>query len=379
MHRAPHVPALLLLLATCLAGCGGAPPPPPRSADDGVDDSTRAVVPLRRSFEVMGGLPRLRLAAGRVLISAEATADGQSFPVRLAHGGPGQFRLDYPEEQIAFVHAGGACRKTVYGVSAHCRPDEAVWLVPMKVLADLIFPAGDVANLGATFRTREPIAIDGKRAAVTEIRPRNTNFRIQVAYLEESGLLARATIPIKDGDDHKTVWQVDLSDWRTVDKMLVPFRRKVTRDGAVVWEERAASVDFQARDDRPFLAPVPPITDQPKIVELPRRRVVRAEVEGRQVEIPAPSPVPGGGGAIAGQSLVLPASEAVRIVHRGPLAGIPKLIETLNGGVRAEGRQSSGDPTVILLEQPEGAGEPALLILYVPVAPAGAGVKIDGL
>jgi hypothetical protein len=379
MSKAITVAPLAFLLAASLSGCGGGRTPPPTDSADEVDDSTRAVAPIRRSFEAMGGLPRLRLAAGRAIVTAEVRAGGETFPVRIAYGGSDQFRLDYPEEQVSFVHAGGTCRKTVYGVSAHCRPDEAVWVVPMRVLAGLVFPAGDAAGLGSTFRTREPIAIGGQRALVTEIRPKNTNHRIQAAYSEVSGLLARATIPIKDAADAKTIWLVDFSDWRTVDRMQVPFARDVSRDGTVVWAERAASVDFRAYDERLFLAPVPPITDQPKIDRLPRRRVVQTEIEGRRVEIPAPCPTPGGGGAIAGRSVVLPETEVVRIVHRGPLGGTKSLVERLLGGVMAEGRKAGGEPAIILLEQPVGPGEPALLILYVAVAPAGAGVKVDGL
>ncbi len=379
MPKATTVSIAAFLFAVPLGGCSGKAPPPLADSADEVDDATLAITPIRRSFDAMGGLPRLRLTAGRAVVTADVKAGGETFPVLVAHGGPDQFRLDYPDEQISFVHSGGACRKTVYGVSAHCRPDEAVWVVPMRILAGLVFPAGDAATLGARFRTREPVAIDGRSASVTEIRPKNTNYRIQVAYAGDSGLLARATIPIKDAADAKTMWVVDFSDWRTVDKIQVPFARRVSRDGAVVWEETATQVDFKAYDERLFLAPVPPITDQPKIARLPRRRVVRSEVDGQQVEIPAPCPTPGGGGAIAGQSSVLPETEVVRIIHRGPLAGTAKLIETLKGGVMAEGRQTEGEPAVVLLEQPTGPGEPALLILYVKLAPAGAGVKIDGV
>jgi hypothetical protein len=370
--------AIATLLGALLIGCGGAEvtgPPP----DNKIDEAEQAISIIRRSFDAMGGLPRLRLAGSKVDIKANVNAGGATFPVEIKLGGPEHYRLDYVGTEIAYVYSEGECRKNVYGVSARCTSLEAKWVTPVRVLVGLTFPAGDAANLRSNFRMRDPISVAGRPCSVAEIRPKNTNYKIRAAYDDGTGLLAQATFKVRDDQGGKQPWQVAFSDWREVKKMQAPFRRVISHQGQVLWDETATEIDFDSYDEREFQAPVPPTTDQALPATFPTRRVVRTQVEGQAVEILAPQPTLGGSSLVAGTAEVLPGFEAIRMVHRGPVAKVSSKFEALNGGALAAGRMTKGEPGVILLEEPPAEGEPALMIIYVAVEPAGAGVKIEGV
>jgi hypothetical protein len=367
-----------MLLFGVLAGCGGAEvtgPPP----DTGIDQADQAIAIIRRSFDAMGGLPRLRLAGSKVTIKAAVNAGGTSFPVEIKLGGPDHYRLDYIGRELYYVYGDGACRKVVYGVSAHCTPLEAKWLTPVRILVGLTFPAGDAANLRSNFRMHDPIAVAGRPCSVVDIRPKNTNYKIRAAYDDGTGLLAQVNFKVKDDAGNREPWQVTYSDWQLVKKMMVPKKRVFAHRGQVVWEETADVVDFDSYDERAFLAPVPPSTDQALPFSFPARRIVRAQVSGQAVEIPAPHPTVGGGAVPTGGAEEIAPVEVIRLVHRGPVAKASSLFESLNRGAMAAGRMTRGEPGVILLEEPPAEGEPALMILYIGIEAEGAGVKVEGI
>jgi len=370
--------AIASLLGALLLGCGGAEvtgPPP----DNTIDDADRAIAIIRRSFDAMGGIERLRLAGAKVNIKANATAAGGSFPVEIKHGGPQYYRMDYVGTEVSFVYVEGDCRKTAFGISARCTALEAKWVTPVRILVGLTFPAGDAAKLDSTFRMRDPISVAGRPCSVVEIRPKNTNYKIRAAYDDGTGLLAQATFDVRDDQGGKEPWSVAYSDWREVKKMQVPFRRVISHRGQVVWDETATEVDFDAYDERAFLAPVPPTTDQALPFTFPPRRVIRTQVEGQAVEVLAPQPTVGGGSLLAGTAEVLPGFESIRLVHRGPVSKAASRFEALKGGALAAGRTTKGEPGVILLEDPPAEGEPALMVIYLAAEQASAGVKIEGI
>jgi hypothetical protein len=368
-----------ILGALALAACGGPAPPPPRPQEPRVSESEQAISIIRRSFDAMGGLERLRLAGAEVKIEADVTAGDRGFPVSYMLGGPGRWRLDYFEQGISYVHTPDGCRKIVHDVPARCTPEESMWVTPVRILVGLTFPAGDAAKLDANFKMREPVTVGGERCRVVEIRPKISNHRVRAAYSEQSGLLRQARIRLKDSLGNKTHWQVEIPKWGESKKMRVPWRRTISREGETTWDERMERVDFDAYDSRAFEPPIPPVTDQPSLVSLPARRVVRSEVDGQAVEIPSPCPTVGGGAPTDEPAEALPPTEAIRIVHRGPVDSVSSLLETLEGGAMAEGRTPAGDPRVMLLEEPPMAGDPALMILYLPLKNAEKKVEIEGL
>jgi hypothetical protein len=366
-----------LLLISLLSGCGGAEvtaPPPPK-----IDEADQAISIIRRSFDAMGGLERLRLAGSKVNIKATVTAGGASFPVEIKHGGPEHYRIDYVGSDVSYIYAEGACRKIVFGASSHCTPREAKWLTPVRVLVGLTFPAGDAANLRSNFRMYDPKTVAGRPCSVADIRPKNTNFKIRAAYDDGSGLLAQVDFKVRDDAGNKEPWQVTYGSWQPVKKMQVPFRRTISHRGQVVWDETATEIDFDSYDGRVFRAPVLPTTDQALPFSFPARRVARVQVEGQAVEVLAPFPTVGGGALPVGTPELVPSMDVIRMIHRGPVEGAARLFEQLNGGAMAAGRMTKGQPGVILLEDPPTEGEPALMMLYVEVEPAGAGVKVEGV
>ncbi|MCK9460930.1 MAG: hypothetical protein M0R80_14930 [Proteobacteria bacterium] len=373
--RKPMNAASLALAACVAAACGGAELRAEAPAEDPKADSEKAIAIVRSSFDAMGGIERLRLAGAKVRISAVASADGREIPVEISLGGPARFRLDYVADEISYAYIDGACRKTVYGVSARCTPEEAMWVEPVRIFVGLTFPAADASQLGASFRTREDAAVDGRSCAVVEVRPKNTNLRLRAAYDKATGLLAQVSFDLKDAAGAKTQWELSYGDWREVKKMLAPHVRGVTHAGREIWRETARSVDFDAFDARAFDPPLPPTTDEPLPAQLPTRHLVRTTVAGQAVEIPAPPPTIGGAWIPAGQVTESPAAAIMRIVHRGPVAKAPTLFERLKGGASMAGRQLAGEPGVILLESPGTPEEPALMIIYAALAPQE--VKVD--
>ncbi|MFO8072003.1 MAG: hypothetical protein R6V85_09030 [Polyangia bacterium] len=369
----------VILGALTLFGCGGPAPPPPQPQEPQVSESEQAISIIRRSFDAMGGLERLRLAGAEVKIEADATVGDRGFPVSYMLGGPRRWRLDYVEQGISYVYSMDGCRKIVHDVPARCTPEESLWVTPVRILVGLTFPAGDAAKLDANFTMRDPVTIDGERCAVVQIRPKRSNHRIRAAYSDNSGLLRLAKIRVKDSMGNKTHWEVEIPEWGESKKMRVPWRRTISHGGETIWDERMERVDFDAYDSRAFELPIPPVTDQPSLISFPARRVVRGEVGGQEVEIPAPCPTVGGGAPTDRPTETLPPTEAVRIVHRGPVSSVSSLLETLEGGAMAEGRTPSGDPRVMLLEEPPMAKDPALMILYLPLKSAEKKVEIEGL
>jgi hypothetical protein len=370
--------ATATLLGALLIGCGGAEvtgPPP----ENKIDEAEQAISIIRRSFDAMGGLPRLRLAGSKVNIKANVTAGGTTFPVEIKLGGPEHYRIDYVGTEISYVYVEGECRKIAYGISARCTALESKWITPVRILVGLTFPAGDAANLRSNFRMRDPKNVAGRPCSVADIRPKNTNYKIRAAYDDGTGLLSQVNFKVRDDQGGKEPWEVTYSDWREVKKMLAPFRRVISHRGQVVWDEAATEIDFDSYDERAFLAPVPPTTDQALPATFPARRVIRAQVEGQSVEILAPQPTVGGGSLVPGTVETQPGLEAIRMVHRGPVAKVSSKFEALKGGALAAGRMTKGEPVVILLEEPPAEGEPALMIIYMAVEPAGAGVKVEGV
>ena len=67
------------------------------------------------------------------------------------------------------------------------------------------------------------------------------------------------------------------------------------------------------------------------------------------------------------------AQGSVGFVDLGMIKGkIPDAVgfmETLKGGAVAGGREAAGDPGIILVEDLGDVDEPALIVVYVPLAP----------
>jgi hypothetical protein len=373
--REPRI-ALFPVVAVLAVACGGAAVQTEAAAVDPKADTEKAIAIIRHSYDAMGGIERLRLAGAKVKISAIATAEGREVPVEISIGGPARYRLDYVADEISYAYIDGTCRKTVYGVSARCTPEEALWVEPMKIFVGLTFPSADAAQLGASFRTREDTTVDGRPCAVVEARPKNTNLKIRAAYDKTTGLLAQAAFDLKDAAGAKTQWIVAYGDWREVKKMQAPHARTASVNGREIWRETARSVDFDAFDARTFDPPLPPTTDEPLPSTLPARHLVRSVVAGQAVEIPAPPAAPGGGWIPSGQVEGAAASSIVRIVHRGPVAKASVLFDKLKGGASSAGREIVGDPGIILLEKPDTPDDPALMILYVVLAPQEVKVNV---
>ena len=129
-------------------------------------------------------------------------------------------------------------------------------------------------------------------------------------------------------------------------------------------------------DPRAFDPPLPPTTDEPLPAEHPTRRLVRTEVAGQAVEIPSPPTTIGGSWIPSGPVSETAASSVMRIVHRGPVAKAASFIDRLKGGASIAGREPAGAPGVVLLERPETPEDPALMILYVALAPQEVKVNV---
>lgn len=361
--------------AAATAACGGADAPVAADAA-GTDRhrSDEAIAVVRRSFDAMGGIERLRLAGARVRIAGTASVDGADSPVAIHLGGPKRFRLDYVGEQISYVYADGECRKVVYDVSVPCVEEETRWIVPVRILVGLTFPAADAAQLGATFRLLEDA--EGGARSVVEVRPLGTNLKIRAAYDKATGLLAEAKFEIKDAAGGKTAWTVGYGDWREEKKMQVPHARTVSLGGEEIWRDTATTVDFGGYDAHAFDPPLPPTVDEPIASSLPARRFVRSDVGGIAVEIPAPPATPGGAWLPEKEVAGAAATEVMRIVHKGPVKDAAQFVEKLKGGASSAGKKPVGEPGIILLERPAAPGDPVLTMLYLAVVPEEIQVKV---
>jgi hypothetical protein len=359
------------------AACGGPAVPVETQGDaKATDTSDAAIAVVRRSFDAMGGIDRLRLAGAKARIPAVATVDGKKLPVEIAFGGPDRFRLDYVSERISYVFSDGACRKIAYGLSVKCADAEAQWRVPMRILTSLTFPAADAAQLGANLRLLQDKAVGGAACAVVELRPKGSTLKLRAAFDKASGLLTEVAFDLKDAAGARTSWIVGYGDFREVKKMKAPFTRGVSLDGAAIWSDEAASVDFDGYDEHIFDPPLPPTVDEALPYDLPARRFVKEQIGGVAVELPAPPPTVGGAWIPVGTVVEAPASDVVRIVHRGPVSDAALFLGKLKTGATAAGKTPSGEPGVILLERPDTPDAPVLMMMYVAVAAQTIQIKI---
>lgn len=361
-----------IVCACVFAACGGSQKAA-QPESTGSEPAARAGIDIvRASFARMGGIERLRLNGGKLMVQATVNAGGAAFPVVVTIGGPSRFKLEYVLAQVSYVHVGGVCRKTVYGIASRCTVEEEQWLDPVRVMSSLVFPPADAAMLDLSFETKEDKTVSGRTCDIVEMKLRNSNLRLLAAYDKESGLLAEARFPVAGGDGVKHTVRVELGDWREVSGQLAPFRRTMVEGDAVLWDEAADLVDFSLFDERAFAPDTPPITDQPLPADIPERRVTKLDVFGESVEVPAPYPAPGGGPFLGGAPMLLPATETMQMVLKGKLAGAGHLKEALKGGVVAGGREPAGDPSIVLLETPAAPDDPVLMIVYVPLTPSAA-------
>ncbi len=360
---------LIALSLVWLAGCGGAEVKQETPTKPQVEDSDQAIEIIRASFDAMGGIERLRLTGSNASVRANATAQGKTIPVEITIGGPERWRIDYLDNNVSYIYVVGVCRKIIYGIPARCTALEESWIDPTRLLVGLVFPSSDAANLQASFRLRGEETINGAACDIVEIKARNSNLRMRAMYDRQTKLIARISFDVKSGlSGPKTTWTVDIGDWREVDKTKVPFSRVVRRGSETVWEEAAEAIELSS-DGRKFDPPIPVTTDQPLSATIPARRIVHAEIDGQQVEIPAPYPTLGGGPGLTDKAKNLPQTEAMRMVFKGDIRTAIGLKESLRNGVVSAGREAAGEPGIILLEQSQSADEPALMVLYVPLKP----------
>ena len=95
------------------------------------------------------------------------------------------------------------------------------------------------------------------------------------------------------------------------------------------------------------------------------------------MEVPAPYTTVGGGGVPEGAVEEAEVMETIRIVHRGPVSRASSFFEQLKGGAMSAGRQTVGEPAIILLEKPYTEGEPALMLLYLRLASQEVTVEVS--
>ncbi len=363
-----------LLFLMLLASCGGASqessidsnkPAAVRQSEDGIEI-------VRKSFRAMGGLERLRLVGAKVAIRATVVAQGKSFPVEITLGGPNRWRLDYVDEEVQYLHLNGRCTKVIFGIPTRCTTDEAVWVEPTRILNGLLFPAGDAANLKAVYQLQGETTIADRTCDVVEIKSQKANLRYHAAYSRETSLLVRATLTLiqeKDAQVSKTIWTINVSDWREMNGILVPFMRAISRDDQAVWNEISASVDTDSYDEGAFNRPVPPVINRPLIGAVPARRVVRTQIGDRMVEIPAPYSTIGGGPDMHGAeaSTLPPEEKALLMIVKANLADIPVLEKKLTNHRSYRKSGPSERPRIILFEDTMTPVDPVYMMLYIPL------------
>jgi hypothetical protein len=362
-------PAILTI--ALLTACGGAGAP--STADNPTKVVTdNAIDIVHNSFLQMGGVERLRLRAGKLLIRSAVSAQNSSFPVDVIIGGPGRWRLDYSESDITYVYDGGTCRKVAYGVPARCTPDEEIWHDVTILINELIYPSRSATNIRASFKTREPETIDGVSCDVIEVRPKNTNLRLRAAYSQSSGLLIRTSFSLLGADGSKHSYNMTFGDWREIKGVKIPFSRQVSSTGNVIWLETVEMADFDLYDERSFELPPPPTTAQPLTGTIPERRIVTTKFKGQTVEIPAPFPTVGGGPILDISPTVSPAAETMNMLIKGKIESAVRVKDSLQSGVVSGGREVADEPGIILLEKPSTPDDEILMIVYIPLKP-----KID--
>ena len=361
---------LITVVFTAATGCGGPKEAPVQTGPSKVEQSQIAITTVRTSFEKMGGIQRFNLAGSKAGITATVTANGNTFPVEITLGGPGRYRINLVNEQISYIYDNETCRKIVFGILAHCTPDEAAWNTPLKILTGLTFPAGDAANLDSAFRLKPDITVNGNNCTVAEIRPKNSNLKFRSAFDKNTGLLAQSSFYFKDNSDNKTNWQVNYSDWREANKMMVPFSKTISVNGAVIWQQTIETIDFDGCDERAFLAPLPPTNDSPLPAVYPDRKIIRTNLHSVDVEIPAPSSTIGSGGCFSFQPGTIeevPSSDVVHIIHKGPVSKAPWFFDKLKIGADAANAKIVGNPGIIVLEHAQNPDDAVLMLIYVKI------------
>jgi hypothetical protein len=133
----------------------------------------------------------------------------------------------------------------------------------------------------------------------------------------------------------------------------------------MIWKEEAKAISHDMYDERSFSLPVAPITSEPLGVKLPRRRVIRTELYGVEVEIPAPFATIGGGPVLDGELISLPEVDTLRSIVKDKLSQASLHIENMTKGIAAGKRKIPSIPHITLLERPLSSEEPALMMIYI--------------
>ena len=116
--------------------------------------------------------------------------------------------------------------------------------------------------------------------------------------------------------------------------------------------------------------------DHPLESTLPDRRVTRVELEGQTVELPA-APATVGSAMQEMPAEILPQTDAVQLVHRGPLGDAAALMTKVSDAAKAAGRAPASPPAVLVLEKPAKKGDPILMVVYVAVKQKSVEVEVS--
>jgi hypothetical protein len=362
-----------LLSLFLLASCGSASQVAVESDKPlAVRQSERGISVVRKSFQAMGGLERLRIIGAHLAIKATVVAQGKSFPVEVTLGGPNRWHLNYVSELIQYMYVHEKCTKVTYGTSSRCTAAEAAWMEPTRIISGLLFPTGDAANLKAAYRYLGERTIDEQAFDIVQIKSKKTGLNIRAMYGAKDMLLAQATFDlthVTESKEHRTTWTIDVGDWREIHGIRVPFSRTVLQNNIVVWKEIIGFIDVGGSYESVFSPPAPPITNQPRTGVIPARRVIYKNIMGRTVEIPAPYPTIGGGPDMQGNVPVSLASveNALYMTVKSDLSSLPEVEKKLTGSAVLKKSDLGKTPRIILLEDAYMQGEPVLMILYLPL------------
>lgn len=360
----PLLHCAIALMGTML-GCGAKSPDPAAVPESNSLDSERGVEIVRKSFEAIGGLERLRLIGGKASIAIEASVRGKTLPVQIAFSGQGFWRLDDVDSQISYIYAKDNCHKVIYGIVSQCAAEERAWMDPVRVWVELVLPPADVANFAANFRHRGEEQCGSDVCDIVEVQPLNSKLRLRAYYAKQSHLPVNMEFSYDDDPlPIKTRWSVQLGDWREVKGVKLPFRRVLRKHDDIVATEQVLSYKLEC-EESVFLPPAPPATDHTLTANLPEREVIYSKIDSYSVEIPAPPTLFGGAPDVKATRKMRPAMEVEYILIQGTLEEAQAFKKLLIKDVESKNRKWSGTAQVIPLETFDSTLEPSLIMIYL--------------